>query len=66
MKLCELLTKIIHRRPKVTVILTIPKELIDGNYHNVIMTTDAVVFAGCYGILKNDYIFKGTLKVELK
>jgi len=67
MKAIERLTNfILKKRPKVNVILMVPEEIINNKkYNNVIMTTDALEFFGCYGLLKNNLIFKGKLKVDL-
>jgi len=67
MRLHDLLTKIIDRRPKVTVILEIPRDIINNHkYNKVTISQDAVEFHFCHGIIRQEYFFKGMLKVDLE
>ncbi len=67
MKLHDLLSKIIDRRPKVVVILTMPKEIINnGKFNKVKISHDAIEFHFSHGIIRQEYFFKGLLKVELE
>lgn len=67
MNLHNLLTKILDRRPRITVVLQIPEEIINnGKYNKVTITTDAVQFHFTHGIIRQEYFFKGLLKVELE
>jgi len=67
MKLHDLLTKIIDRRPKVIVILKIPEEIINnGKFNRVTISHDAVEFHFTHGIIRQEYFFEGLLKVELE
>lgn len=66
MKGIDKLERILKRQPKINIALMIPEEIINKGYKNVSMTTDGLEFFGCYGILKNKYLFKGKLKVDLE
>lgn len=67
MKAIDKFTNFLKRQPKVTVILTVPEEIINNKkYNNVSMTVDGLEFFGRYGLLKNNLIFKGKLKVDIK
>lgn len=65
MNIRDILSDLFERRPKVTICLMVPPEVIDKGWSNVSMTTDGLEFFGCYGILRNEYIFKGKLKVDI-
>ena len=64
MNLHNLLTKLRDRRPKITIALMIPPEIIDKGWHNVSITTDNVHFELSHGILTTEYLFRGALKVD--
>ena len=65
MSITDLLNKLVNKRPKINVILTIPEEVINKGYKKVTMSVDELEFFGCYGLFKNEYIFKGKVKVEM-
>ena len=67
MKLHDLLTKLIDRRPKIVVILKIPDEIINnGKFNKLTISQDAVEFHFTHGIIRQEYFFKGLLKVEAR
>lgn len=66
MKLHNLLTKLIDRRPKIIVVLELPKEIINnGKYNRLSISTDEVEFNFTHGIVHKEYFFKGLVKLEL-
>ena len=66
MNLKTLIQDLISKRPQITVVLTLPEEVISKDYHKVSIFIDDVELFGCFGILKNKYIFKGKVKVDLE
>ena len=66
MNLRTLIHDLISKRPQINVVLTLPKEVIDKDYHKVSMSIDDVELFGCFGTFKNKYIFRGKVKVDLE
>ncbi len=64
MNISDRLSSIFSRRPKVTIMLMLPESIINQGYKHITMTTDNLEFFGCHGIIRNNYIFKGDVKVE--
>lgn len=63
-KLVQIIKK--HHQPRVNVVLMLPDEIINKGWKDCVMSTDGLEFFGCYGLFKNQYLFKGKIKVDLK